>query len=187
MDISTIKSYEEFDLAFEDYKKGLISEQKQTKTNEYWSSVEAANSFRAQLSTASELQSEIIQQKLEYWEKYSNALLASEPNIKEPNLIKIEFSPEVEQELEVAKLSLKKALRSKLVEEIIVTVNDKLFDGDETSQIRMSRAIQLLTDDTDVVVWVLADNTFAEVTKLELTEALQKSAAAQVSLWNIYQ
>lgn len=186
MDISTIKSYEEFDLAFEDYKKEQIFEVAQGKTNEYWGAVEAANSFRAQLSTATEEQIDIITQKIEYWEKVSDMIIKSEPNITDPSRITIILTPEHEQSFLDTKMQLKKALRTKLVDEIQVTVNDKVFDGDETSQIRMTRAIQLLATDEDTVTWVLADNQPVLVTKLELVEALQKAAAAQISLWNIY-
>lgn len=72
--------------------------------------------------------------------------------------------------------------RSVVVESIKVTVGDKVFDGDETSQTRMARAIVVMTD-TETVLWVLADNTQVQVTKAELTEALRLAGEAQTQAW----
>lgn len=72
--------------------------------------------------------------------------------------------------------------RSAVVESIKVTVGDKVFDGDETSQTRMARAIVVMTD-TETVLWVLADNTQVQVTKAELTEALRLAGEAQTQAW----
>jgi len=57
-----------------------------------------------------------------------------------------------------------------------------LFDGDETSQTRMARAMVTMTD-TDVTPWVLADNTPVLVTKAQLAVALRKAAEEQTRLW----
>lgn len=75
-----------------------------------------------------------------------------------------------------------KSNRSTAVESIKVTVGDKVFDGDETSQTRMARAIVAMTD-TETVLWVLADNTPVQVTKAELTEALRLAGEEQTMLW----
>ena len=75
-----------------------------------------------------------------------------------------------------------KSSRSAVVESIKVTVGDKVFDGDETSQTRMARAIVVMTD-TETVLWVLADNTPVQVTKAELTEALRLAGEAQAQAW----
>lgn len=64
----------------------------------------------------------------------------------------------------------------------MVTVGDKVFDGDETSQTRMARSIVAMTD-TETVLWVLADNTPVQVTKAELTEALRLAGEEQTRLW----
>jgi hypothetical protein len=61
------------------------------------------------------------------------------------------------------------------------------FDGDETSQNRMARAIIALNaqpqDPVPTVTWVLADNKAIQVTAAELTEALTKAGAAQAAVW----
>ncbi|MDD2231197.1 MAG: hypothetical protein PHY48_17580 [Candidatus Cloacimonetes bacterium] len=75
-----------------------------------------------------------------------------------------------------------KSSRSAVVKSIKVTVGDKVFDGDETSQTRMARAIVVMTD-TETVLWVLADNTQVQVTKAELTEALRLAGEAQTQAW----
>ena len=75
-----------------------------------------------------------------------------------------------------------KSSRSTAVESIKVTVGDKVFDGDETSQTRMARAIVAMTDE-ETVLWVLADNAPVQVTKAELTEALRLAGEAQTQVW----
>lgn len=75
-----------------------------------------------------------------------------------------------------------KSSRLTAVESIKVTVGDKVFDGDETSQTRMARAIVAMTD-TETILWVLADNTPVQVTKAELTEALRLAGEAQTQVW----
>ena len=77
--------------------------------------------------------------------------------------------------------------RAKAVAAIVVLVDiDEntayLFDGDETSQTRMARAMVAMTD-TDVTPWVLADNTPVMVTKAQLAVALRKAAEEQTRLW----
>jgi hypothetical protein len=80
-----------------------------------------------------------------------------------------------------------KAERQLAVENIKVTTEaGNTFDGDETSQTRMSRAILVLsTGAAASVPWVLADNTVIQADIAELTEALAKAGAAQAALWVI--
>jgi hypothetical protein len=77
-----------------------------------------------------------------------------------------------------------KAQRQAIVEAITVTVNEKVFNGDETSQGRMNRALRVadITGQTSCT-WVLADNTPATVTKEELAQALALSMQAQADVW----
>ena len=75
-----------------------------------------------------------------------------------------------------------KSSRLIAVQSIKVTVGDKVFDGDETSQTRMARAIVAMAD-TETVLWVLADNTPVQVTKAELTEALRLAGETQTQAW----
>lgn len=89
------------------------------------------------------------------------------------------------QELEQAK-----AERAEAVSKIIVEVDGMKFDGDEESQTRMSRtiaaSIALGVDlKTYKQVWVLADNTVAEVTVSQLAQALKLAGEAQTALWTV--
>jgi hypothetical protein len=78
-----------------------------------------------------------------------------------------------------------KAQRQQAVDAIQVTTQSgKTFDGDETSQERMARAVTVaglagLTETT----WVLANNVPTLVTLAELQEALVLAAQAQAELW----
>lgn len=78
-----------------------------------------------------------------------------------------------------------KQARQAAVEAITVTTTaGNTFDGDETSQTRMSRAILVLTTGyAPTVPWVLADNTVIQADVAELTEALALAGAAQAQLW----
>ena len=80
-----------------------------------------------------------------------------------------------------------KAARAAAVDAIkVTTASGKTFDGDETSQNRMARAIVALNaTGTAETLWVLADNTPVQVTAAELAEALALSGAAQAALWVI--
>ena len=78
-----------------------------------------------------------------------------------------------------------KAARAAAVDNIkVTTAAGHTFDGDETSQTRMSRAILVLsTGAAPSVPWVLADNTVIQADIAELTEALALSGAEQARLW----
>lgn len=78
-----------------------------------------------------------------------------------------------------------KAARQVAVEAIkVTTAAGNTFDGDETSQTRMARAIiALQATGTPSITWVLADNTVIQVTASELTEALALAGAAQAAVW----
>lgn len=80
-----------------------------------------------------------------------------------------------------------KAARAAAVDAITVTTTaGNTFDGDETSQTRMARAILVLqATSTPSTIWVLADNTVIDATAAELTEALALAGAAQAALWVI--
>ena len=88
---------------------------------------------------------------------------------------------EFEESMGVA--AAKKA-RDAAVAKIKVTVNGKVFDGDEVAQARMSRAV-VVADilGIDLQQWKLADNTWAEVTTAELRQALAMAFQAQGELW----
>jgi len=98
-------------------------------------------------------------------------------------------TPEEEQEYLTDPVRLReefKVSRQALVDAITVTVNDKVFDGDETSQTRMARAIiGLQATGQPTIKWTLADNTETQATLAELTEALCLSGARQGELWTL--
>jgi hypothetical protein len=79
-----------------------------------------------------------------------------------------------------------KAQRTAQVEAIKVTTQSgKEFDGDETSQTRMARAVLALqTTGTPDVKWVLANNVPTVVTLAELAEALALAGGAQAAIWS---
>ena len=80
-----------------------------------------------------------------------------------------------------------KARRAEAVEAITVTTQaGNTFDGDETSQNRMARAvIALNAAGVASVPWTLADNSVVPATAAELAEALALAGAAQSALWRI--
>lgn len=82
-----------------------------------------------------------------------------------------------------------KAARQAAVDAIRVTTSTgRTFDGDETSQTRMSRAlIGMQAADIPAIVWTLADNTQADVSAAELTEALLLAGQEQARLWSLDQ
>lgn len=76
--------------------------------------------------------------------------------------------------------------RQQLVDAIVVDVNGKLFDGDETSQNRMARAIIALESAGQATTqWTLNTNATVEVTAAELKQALQLAGAEQTAIWAI--
>lgn len=78
-----------------------------------------------------------------------------------------------------------KAVRAAAVEAITVTTAaGHTYQGDETSQGRMARAIIALgTGLAPSVTWVLADNSVIQATAAELTEALVLAGQAQAAVW----
>lgn len=67
---------------------------------------------------------------------------------------------------------------------LVTTAAGNVFNGDEVSQNRLSRAIMALQlTGTLTTHWVLANNVATEVGVPELAEALALSGAAQTALW----
>lgn len=95
---------------------------------------------------------------------------------------------ELQQQQEVAAVLHReqlKAERDAAVAAIVVTTSTgKAFNGDETSQTRMARAIVgMQAAGATTIRWVLADNTDTEVTLAELSEALALAGQAQAAIW----
>ena len=80
-----------------------------------------------------------------------------------------------------------KGIRADSVARIKVTVSTgKTFDGDESSQTRMARAIiGMQTAEATTITWTLEDNSVVEVTLDELKEALVLAGQEQAKLWPI--
>ena len=79
-----------------------------------------------------------------------------------------------------------KAERAALVAAITVTTQaGNTFDGDETSQGRMARAVIALNASPvgTKVNWILADNSVIQASPEELIEALALAGAAQAAIW----
>lgn len=91
------------------------------------------------------------------------------------------------EELAQETMAKAKADRAEAVARITVEVDGMIFDGDETAQDRMTRAITMYTSsglppDT-TTEWVLADNTVANVTVNQLAQALLLAGQNQTELW----
>jgi len=81
-----------------------------------------------------------------------------------------------------------KQSRAESVKNITVTtLAGNAFDGDETSQDRMTRAITAMEGlpVETTTLWVLSDNTAVQVTRDELKEALLLAGQAQSNIWVI--
>ena len=82
-------------------------------------------------------------------------------------------------------LAEKKRQRQAIVDAITVTTStNKVFDGNEEAQSRMSRAIQTAQiANIPSTTWVLANNVPTTVTLAELQEALVLSMQAMGAVW----
>lgn len=89
--------------------------------------------------------------------------------------------PTAEEIAERALVQAKQA-RAEAVEALTVEVDGMVFDGDETSQARMSVAASSMTDD-EMNVWVLHDNSIVQVTKPQLLLACRLARIAQSAIW----
>jgi len=66
----------------------------------------------------------------------------------------------------------------------VTTASGKVFDGDETSQDRMARAISIASISGQIQTqWKLADNTIVMVTLDELKEALTLAGQEMSRIW----
>ena len=94
------------------------------------------------------------------------------------------FEPEIPADVAMAQA---KSDRAEAVSKITVTVDGMVFDGDETAQDRMARAITMFQANNLPVDyqtdWVLADNTIAKVTVTQLSQALLLAGKEQTALW----
>ena len=75
-----------------------------------------------------------------------------------------------------------KAIRQNLVDNIEVTYNDVVYQGDEKSQDRMSRAIVGMDDD-DTIEWTAKDNSKVTLLKSDLKQILRLAGIEQTKVW----
>lgn len=102
---------------------------------------------------------------------------------KEDGTIEAVFRELLDEELLPFVLKEKKELRTLLVENIEVEYNGIVYQGDETSQDRISRAINGLPDDTTTMSWKAKDNSSKELTRLDLKEILFLAVQEQTRIW----
>ena len=76
-----------------------------------------------------------------------------------------------------------KAERARAVAALTVEVDGMVFDGDETAQERMARAVLMANSMDETTEWVLANNTVAVVTAEQLRRACRAAGKAQTTLW----
>lgn len=74
--------------------------------------------------------------------------------------------------------------RQAAVDAITVTVDGKVFDGNEESQNRMARVIASADTMEQTAEWTLANNDAAIVTMAQLKQALALATEAQTAIWN---
>ena len=74
--------------------------------------------------------------------------------------------------------------RQTKIDAIEVTYKGVVYQGDETSQNRMTKAITALPDNTTTVPWTAKDNTIQNLTKIDLQAILLDAGTQQSVLWN---
>lgn len=76
-----------------------------------------------------------------------------------------------------------KTERQNKVDNLEITHNDIIYQGDETSQTRMSRAISVMND-TETTEWVAKDNSIQILNKSDLSDILKEAGIRQTQIWN---
>lgn len=131
-----------------------------------------------------------------YFDPMTHRVEEGDPVLQDGQWVQVwNVIPLTEAELEAKRQQARdeaKRKRAEAVAGIKVTIsNGWVFDGDEASQTRMSRAIiGMLSNQTEAggpvtINWVLADNSVVQVTAAELTEALTLAGIEQARLWVI--
>lgn len=102
---------------------------------------------------------------------------------KEGGSIEAKFRGLTDEELAPYLNAENKKTRAVLVGNIEVTYQGIVYQGDETSQDRMSRAINGLPDDTTTISWRAKDNSSQELNRLDLKEILFLAGQEQTRIW----
>ena len=74
--------------------------------------------------------------------------------------------------------------RQQKVDNIEVTYNNVVYQGDETSQTRMTKAITALPDDDTTIDWIAKDNSIQSLTRVDLKAILLDASTQQSKIWN---
>jgi hypothetical protein len=77
-----------------------------------------------------------------------------------------------------------KSKRQDIVDNIEVTYNGIVYQGDEISQNRMNLAINVITDDTTTINWTAKNNSVVALNRVDLRSILIQSATQQMVVWN---
>ena len=96
------------------------------------------------------------------------------------------YVPDMDKQAEFEAIQAReafKAQRQEAVDNLEVTYEGTIYQGDEVSQGRMSRAILALPDDTTTTLWVAKDNTAMHLTRVDLSAILRLAGEAQTALW----
>jgi len=112
--------------------------------------------------------------------------ISKKPKLKRGTLYKYEDGEIIEAGIDERFYHITaKRERNYLVSQIkVTTTTGKVFDGDEQSQDRMLRAINIAAvTGQSVTDWKLADNTIVEVTLDELKEALSLAGQEMSRIW----
>lgn len=75
-----------------------------------------------------------------------------------------------------------KEARDKSINELSISFNGKIFQADETSQIRMLKAI-LSLENNESIQWITKDNQIVTLTKEQLTNIFKKIIKEQTNIW----
>jgi len=85
------------------------------------------------------------------------------------------------------KINELKQNRDSSVKQLVVTISNGIqLNGDETSQTRMTRAINVLPDDTTTIDWIDANNNLVQLTKPDLQEAVFLAGQEQTKIYAQY-
>lgn len=95
----------------------------------------------------------------------------------------VPIPPTTEEEQQQIAYEQWKQERQQAVDAITVEVDGLIFDGDELSQNRMTRAATLAQSPEETVSWILADNSVATVTADQLRRAAREAGRVQETLW----
>tara|TARA_R110000822_G_scaffold223908_1_gene357032 strand:+ start:2502 stop:2969 length:468 start_codon:yes stop_codon:yes gene_type:complete len=111
-------------------------------------------------------------------EKGSNHI-ADEGTWVGDKLINGNFEPSLAHE----RFNLKEKREDIVSQLSITTAAGNIYDVDENSQNRIARTLMCMTDDTDTVDWVMANNSTITITKVELQEAFNTAIAKLKTVW----